>query len=349
MAEMSENEKLKAQIEKLKSEKRTLIGSYNKEKKLREDFEKEVKAFKKQSKRGNRNSKKSISIGTGTTIATQTKPIPKKSISIQTDYVPTNESYYQCRKVVEELVNKSLMRDQGVQCNFIADQDPNEKNITVRNSKMNDELYLMKHFKNPKYQMSRVAYINEDYVMRFRREMLGVLDMDEDFKYINIDGKLMHSLMLTIYSADMKLFDLHYKVVPDIKRGKKIIKGKDILTISNIRKTFKTIKKNLIPLQSDYNLRITYEKQTRSKEYFRTINKKNATMERIKASKRHNKERMPKSVKKKLQKEVTEIISKDVYIYTFELNGVKICQHELDRDLPIKILQSNSNFDFNFE
>lgn len=343
---MAELKTLQAQNKKLKAEKRTLIGQYNKEKTLREVFEKELKQLKKQLKRGNRNSKKGIS--TDVSVGTQTV-IPKKSISIQTDYVASNETYYDCRKVVEDLVQKSLMREQCIQCNFIEDQDPNEKNIMVRNSKMNDEYYLIKYFRNPKYNTSRVAYINENYDLRFRREMLGVLDMNDDFQYINIDGKLMHSIILTFYNLETKLFDFSYKVIPDIVRNGKSKTMKDILTISTNKKIVKTIKQKLIKLQDYYNLRITYEKQTHSKKYFRIVNKKGASMERIKAQKRHNKERMPKSTKSKLQKEVTETITKDVWVYTFYLNGKVIYTHEFDKDLPMKIIQSNANFDFKFE
>lgn len=349
MTEMSEINKMKEEIVKLKSEKRTLIGQYNKEKTLRESFEKELKELKKHLKRSNRKTKKSISIGTDATIGTQTKSISMKSISIQTDDTTSNETYYQCRKIAEDLVHKSLSREQGIQCNFINDQDPDEKNILVRNSKMNDEFYLMKHFKNPKYKTTKVAYINENYVMRFRREMLGVLDMDEDFRYINIDGKLMQSLMFTFYSADAILFNFNYKVIPNEYKNKKLIIRKDILSISNNRKTFKTIRKQMIPLESQFNLRMTYEKQTRSKEYFRIVNKPGISGKRIRASKKYNKERLPKSMKTQLQEDKIDIINRDVYVYTFWLNNEKIFQHELDRDLPIKIMQSNANFDFNFE
>ena len=345
---MTEISQLLSQIEKLKTEKRILIGQYNKEKDIRESLEKEVKIFKKQSKRGGRKIKKSL-LSQEVSIGTQTVQKVSNSISIQTDHVTSNETYYQCRKIVEDLVQKSLIKEQGIQCNFIEDQDPDEKNIMIRNSKMNDEFYLMKHYKNPKYNISRVAYINENYDMRFRREMLGVLDMDEDFRYINISGKLMHSLLFTFYSANRKLFDFNYKVVPNVYRNKKLVAKRDFLTISGDRKMFKKINKELIPLQDEYNLRITYEKQTRTKEYFRIINKLDISSERVKASKRYNKERLPKSMKKKLQKEVTDIITSDIWIYTFYLNGKNIFEYAFDTDSPIKIMQSNANFNFNFE
>ena len=337
MTELTENEQMKKQITKLKSEKRLLIANYNKEKVLRESLEKKVKKLEKQSKRGNRNTKKSISKAIGT----QTFSSLKKAMGTQTNHIPSNETYFQCRKVVEDLVKESLKCEQGIQCNFIADQDPDEKNIMVRNSKLNDEYYMMKYFKHKVYKNTRVAYINENYDMRFRREMLGVLDMDDDFNYINIKGKLMHSLMFTFYNAERKLFNINYKINKD--------KSKDHLSISNDRKAIKAVKKRLINLQEEYTLSITYEKQTRSKKYFRTINKPGISMERIKASKKYNKERLPKSVKAKLQKDQTDIITRDVFVYTISLNNIVICTHELDTDLPIKVMQSNANFNFKFE
>lgn len=250
-------------LEEMLLEKKLILN--DKLTKMENDFmikfnEKKTKLNKTLDKRNNRknklNKKKNKNnIGTQT-ITTKTY----NSIEIQTEVFeePKKEidytSYNHCSSIINNIFDNMFKQEMSIQCNLIEEHkiEAIKKTLNIPNSTIKNDFYILDYFKkiDPKKnkKQNKVSYINENLDIRFKRNMLGVLDTNNDIYNIQFSSVFTSNILINIYSENEYLFEIFYTFHPTKDNIFGIFSKK--LGI-NVRKSIN------FPLKSKYNITLT--------------------------------------------------------------------------------------------
>ena len=126
------------------------------------------------------------------------------------------ESYNICRDVIYSCIDKMCKVDMSVQCNLMEEEKfaHIEKATTTQSSKIDNDYYILKYFKTidkaQNKRVKQVCYINENMDIRYRREMLAVLDTDNDIYKMICQSKFKGSVNIRMYSAKQFVLSINY-------------------------------------------------------------------------------------------------------------------------------------------
>ena len=124
--------------------------------------------------------------------------------------------YNICRDVLNNCIDKIQKVDMSVQCNLIQEEKLAhiEKATSVQSSKIDNDYYILKYFKTidraQNKRVKSVCYINENMDIRYRREMLAVLDTDNDIYKMIFQSKFKGSIHIRMYSAKQHVINVNY-------------------------------------------------------------------------------------------------------------------------------------------
>lgn len=121
-----------------------------------------------------------------------------------------------CRDVIQNCIDKVCKKDMSVQCNLVQEEKLAhiEKATTIQSSNINNDHYIISYFKtidrkNNK-RINKVCYINENMDIRYRREMLAVLDTDNDIYKMIFKSKFKESICIRLYSEKQYMAIISY-------------------------------------------------------------------------------------------------------------------------------------------
>jgi len=205
-----------------------LQNKYNKiEAKLLKDHEtkmksliaKQEKDMKRTNRREARQTKKN-KVKTSKTIATQTDSsiVKTTEISIQTEpEKKVNPKVFSlCNNILQNTIDNMFKKEISIQCNLIEEQkiEAIERTTTNQSSNINNDYYILSYFKlidrKSTKKLNKVCYINENLDIRYKRDMLGVLDTNNDIYNITFSSKFMGPINICLYSEKEHLATLVY-------------------------------------------------------------------------------------------------------------------------------------------
>jgi len=126
------------------------------------------------------------------------------------------ESYNICRDVIYSCIDNICKLDMSVQCNLIEEEKfaHIEKATSTQSSKIDNDYYILKYFKTidkaQNKRIKQVCYINENMDIRYRREMLAVLDTDNDIYKMICQSKFKGSVCIRMYSSKQYILSINY-------------------------------------------------------------------------------------------------------------------------------------------
>ena len=126
------------------------------------------------------------------------------------------ESYNICRDVINSCIDKMCKVDMAVQCNLFKEEKfaHIEKATSTQSSKIDNDYYILKYFKTidkaQNKRIKQVCYISENMDIRYRREMLAVLDTDNDIYKMICQSKFKQSVHIRMYSSKQYVLSINY-------------------------------------------------------------------------------------------------------------------------------------------
>lgn len=226
--------------------------------KMKKDIAKLEKEMKRNNRREARQNKKN-KVKTSRTIATQTdahKVIKTTEMSVQTEPEKKIEPkvFSLCNNILQNTIDNMFKKEISIQCNLIEEQkiEAIERTTTKQSSNIDNDYYILSYFKmidrKAAKKVKNICYINENLDIRFKRDMLGVLDTDNDIYNITFSSKFMCPINVIFYSDKEQLVTLNYSFFQNKQNVFTIVSNK---RKELSRKTFD------IPLKSVYTLRLS--------------------------------------------------------------------------------------------